>query len=362
MGWTSENLRTGPAGSSSVGHAARMMKACFAMSEAQALAELGRIGVLHLAAATPTGPLLRTVDSVLHEGALCFHGADAGGKLDLLGAEVMVAAEEVVAHLPSWFFDDRRACPATTYYRSVHAWGVVERVDDRGAKAAVLQALMDRLQPEGRHQRITGNAPLYAGVLDGLLVARVRPTRVVGKAKLGQHKGGAVIARALDGLWQRGAPGDLAALRAVRDAHPERPTPPWMLGPAGVVFEVAPDAREVEAAVALLVGGPAGEGAEPASIRSAHLGSPAWIVAKDAEGRVVATARGIGDAATLAIVDDVAVHPELHDRGIARALVALLLRHPRLRGARQVLLRAPEAPGLHAALDLPGLGYWPAER
>lgn len=338
-----------------------MMKACFAMSEAQALAELGRIGVIHLAAATPSGPLLRTFDGVLHEGALCFHGGDSGGKLDLLGAEVMVAAEEVVAHLPSYFFDERRACPATTYYRSVHAWGVVERVDDREAKAAVLQALMDRLQPEGRHQRITGDSPLYAGVLDGLLIARIRPTRVVGKAKLGQHRGGAVIARALDGLWQRGAAGDLTALRAIREAHPERPTPPWMIGPAGVVFEVAPDAREVEGALALLGRERAREGLGPSQARAAHLGSPAWIVGKDAEGRVVATARAVGDAATLAIVDDVAVHAELHGRDIGRALVALLLRHPRVRGARQVLLQRSDDAGAPAELDVADLRYWPAD-
>lgn len=308
-----------------------MLKPCFAMTEAQALAELGRIGVVRLAAATPEGPLLRTFDGVVLEGAICFHGGDHGDKLELLGREVMVAAEEVVAHLPSWFFDERRACPATTYYRSVHAWGTLERIDDRRDKAAVLQALMARLQPEGRHQPLTGDDPLYAGVLDNLLVARIRPTRIVGKAKLGQHKGAATIARALDGLWQRGAPGDLAALRAIRAAHPERPTPAWMLGPCGVTFEVSPDAREVEAVVEMLA-----EGVEPSRIRAAHLASAAWIVAKDAEGTVVATARAIGDGVEIAIVLDVAVRSELRGRGLGRGLVALLLQHPRLRGARRV--------------------------
>lgn len=308
-----------------------MLKPCFAMTEAEALAELGRIGVIRLAAATPEGPLLRTFDGVVLEGAICFHGGDHGDKLELLGREVMVAAEDVVAHLPSWFFDERRACPATTYYRSVHAWGVLERIDDRREKAAVLQALMERLQPEGRHQPLTAEDPLYAGVLDNLLVARIRPTRIVGKAKLGQHKGAATIARALDGLWQRGAPGDLAALRAVRDAHPERPTPAWMLGPRGVTFEVSPDAREVEAVVELLAGS-----VEPTRSRAAHRASCAWIVAKDAEGAVVATARAIGDGVELAIVLDVAVRSELRGCGLGRALVALLLQHPRLRGARRV--------------------------
>lgn len=331
-------------------HAGGVIKPCFAMSEAEALAVLGRIGVLRLAAATPDGPLLRTVDGVVHEGALCFHGADRGGKLELLGREVMIGADEVVAHLPSWFFDERRACPATTYYRSVHAWGVVERVTDLPAKAAILQALMDRHQPEGRHQRITADDPLYTGVIDGLLVVRIRPTRIVGKAKLGQHKGATVIAKALDGLWQRGAPGDLAALRAVRDAHPARPTPPWMTGPAQTTFEVAPDEREVDAAVELLAGQYWNEGIEPPRIRAAHLASPAWIVAKDPTGTVVATARAVGDDAKVAVIYDVAVHPELRGRGLGRALMTLLLQHPRVRSARRVLLRTRDAQGFYAPL------------
>lgn len=327
-----------------------MIKPCFAMSEAEALGELGRIGVLRIVAATPEGPLLRTVDGVVHEAALCFHGADRGGKLELLGREVMVAADEVVAHLPSWFFDERRACPATTYYRSVHAWGTVERVDELPAKAAVLAALMDRHQPEGKHQPITADDPLYAGVLDGLLVARIRPTRIVGKLKLGQHKGARVITRALEGLWQRGAEGDLRALRTVRDAHPARPTPRFLCGPGHTTFEVAPDARELDAVVELLAAQYWNEGVEPSRIRAAHLASPAWVVAKDDAGVVVATARAVSDDAKAAIVYDVAVAPRRQGQGLGRALMSLLLEHPRIRGTRRVLLRTRDAQGFYAKL------------
>ncbi|MCX4243779.1 GNAT family N-acetyltransferase [Paraliomyxa miuraensis] len=327
-----------------------MLKPCFAMSESEALAVLSRTGVFRIAGMTEDGPLLRTVDGVVHDGMLCFHGADRGTKLELVGREVMVAGEEVVAHLPSWFFDERRACPATTYYRSVYAWGTIERVADRVTKAAVLQALMEHHQPEGRHQPITADDPLYANAIDGLFVGCIRPRRIEGKAKLGQHKGAATIARALDGLWQRGAPGDLAAIRAVREAHPGRPTPTWMLGPVGVTFEVAPDGREVEAAVALLEGQYWNEGVEPRRIRSAHLASPAWIVARDPAGTVVATARAVGDDAKIAIVYDVVVDPALRGRGLGRAMVGLLLQHPRVRGARRVLLRTRDAQGFYTRL------------
>lgn len=322
----------------------------FAMSEGEALDLFRQVGTLHIAAQTPAGPLLRTVDGLVLDGALCFHGADRGDKLGLLEREVVVSTEQVVAHLPSWFFDERRACPATTYYRSAQVRGRAERVLRPEDKAAVLQGLMERLQPEGGFQRIVADDPLYAAVLESLLVVRVRPTSIVGKAKLGQHKGGRVIARALEGLWRRGAPGDVAALRAVRDAHPERPTLEWMRGPAGTRLEVAPDAREVGAAVALVKDLYWNEGVEPWRIRRAHLASAAWMVACDEAGRVVATARAVSDDAKTAMVFDVAVCASMRGRGVGKALVGRLLDHPRVRGARRVLLQTRDAQDFYARL------------
>ncbi len=323
---------------------------CFAMSPAEALALAGRVGLLHIAASTPEGPLLRTVDGVVHDGALCFHGGDHGQKLGLVGAEVMIAVEQVVAHLPSWFFDERRACPATTYYRSVHAWGRVERVEPRRDKAAILQALMERYQPEGRHVPVDADDPLYTAVVDNLLVARVRPTRIVGKAKLGQHKGKKTIGRALAGLWQRGQAGDLTALRTIREAHPARPVPEWMQGPAGVRFEVAPDEREVGQAVALVRDAYWNEGVSEASIRTAHLASDAWIVGHDSTGAVVATARATSDDTKAAMIFDVAIAASLRGQGVGQALMSLLMQHPRLRCVSRVGLQTRDAQGFYAKL------------
>jgi len=326
------------------------MQDCFAMTDAEALAVFTRSGVLRIVASTPQGPLLRTVDGVVLDGELYFHGADRGEKLDLVGREVMVSSDETVAHLPSWFFDERRACPATTYYRSVFAWGRLERVEDSETKAAVLRAMMDRLQPEGGYQSIEADDPLYASVIEGLLVARIRPTRISGKAKLGQHKGERTIVRALEGLWRRGAPGDLEALRAIREAHPARPMPAFMRGPGGRVFEVAPDERELGAAVALVADAYWNEGITPAAIGAAHRASPAWVVARDADARVVATARAVGDDVKNVTIYDVAVDPEHRGCGLGQVLVALLLDHPRVARARRVLLQTRDAHGFYAKL------------
>ena len=71
-------------------------------------------------------------------------------------------------------------------------------------KARVLQALMEKYQPEGRHAPITANNPLYKKVVAGLLVAEIRLDRVASKVKLGQNRTPADRVRVLEHLWRRG--------------------------------------------------------------------------------------------------------------------------------------------------------------
>ncbi|MEM7159336.1 MAG: GNAT family N-acetyltransferase [Myxococcota bacterium] len=320
----------------------------FAMTDQEVFELFRRTGVLRMATVTPRGPLMRTMDCAVVDGTLCFHGGDRGEKLDLLEQEVVASTDETVAHLPSWFFDERRACPATTYYRSAVLRGRVERVEVPAEKAAILRALMERHQPEGRYQDLVAHDPLYTAVIDKLLVARFRPTSISGKAKLGQHKGPRTIAKAVAGLWQRGEPGDLAAIRAILEAHPRALPPQWMLGPEGSVFEVSPGERELEAAVELVRDEYWNVGVEPWRIRDAHRSSAAWVVARDAAGRVVATARAMSDDAKAAWIYDVAVSRTVRARGVGQALMALLLDHPRVRRARRVVLRTRDAHGFYA--------------
>ena len=76
--------------------------------------------------------------------------------------------------------DSRRACPATTYYTSVQLEGVLEPVADPHARAAALQALMEKMQPEGRHVPITAGDPLYKGPVAKLAICRLVPERMIG--------------------------------------------------------------------------------------------------------------------------------------------------------------------------------------
>ena len=67
---------------------------------------------------------------------------------------MVASADEVVAQVPSYWIHPELACPASTYYLSALAEGTVQRVHDLARKARILNALMERFQPEG------GYAPL----------------------------------------------------------------------------------------------------------------------------------------------------------------------------------------------------------
>lgn len=188
----------------------------FRMSHEDALALLARAPLVHLATTTPAGaPVLRALDFALVDGAVTFHGARTGEKVACLGRPAVIAAEELVARLPSHFVDPERACPASTLYRSVQVHGSLEEVTDAGEVARALTALMARWQPEGGFRPIDPQDPLYASALRGVMVMRVRPERVDGKAKLGQNRTPEQRRAIVEGLRRRAAPGDAEAIAAI---------------------------------------------------------------------------------------------------------------------------------------------------
>jgi nitroimidazol reductase NimA-like FMN-containing flavoprotein (pyridoxamine 5'-phosphate oxidase superfamily) len=231
-----------------------MRKEIFRMERAEAVALLERSGVVHLASTTADGaPVLRTVHGVVVRGALAFHGAPAGEKMEVIGREAVVSAEEVVAAIPSYFIDPERACPATTLYRSAQVHGRVERVDDAEEKAEVLSALMHRFQPEGGHVPITAGDPLYKKAVAGILVLKVSLEQLDGKAKLAQNRTPVERQRLMEKLWARGLPGDPAAIELMRAANPGTPMPAFLTGPAGVSLVAALEPADATAAAELLV-------------------------------------------------------------------------------------------------------------
>lgn len=328
-----------------------MRRELYRMSREEAVALFARAPYVHLASTTALGePVLRVVHGVVLGDLLAFHAAPAGEKMDCLGRAAVLSAEEVVAEIPSYFLDPQRACPATTYYRSAQVHGPVEEVTDLPTKAAVLAALMEKFQPEGGHVPITAEHPLYRKAIEGLLVAGVRLERVDGKGKLGQNRKPEELAVIAEKLWQRGRPGDPAAIEALLGANPEAPVPAFLRGPRGERLCAAPSSADAEAAAELLFGAYWLPGVAKADIAAAQRGSAAWVVAKDDAGHVVATARALADGRQRGWIFDVLVAPERRGAGLGGALVALLLAHPALRDVALVALRTRDAQRVYERL------------
>lgn len=326
------------------------MPAFYRRPDDEGLALFARAPSITIAGVDADGlPVPRVLNGVVVDGKICFHGGDHGEKLELLDRPAVAMAYEVIASIPSYFVDPTLACPASTYYRSAVAHGVVRRVERPDEKEAVLEALMQRFQPEGGYAPIRAEDPRYAAMVRKILVAEIVPERITTKHKLGQKRSGREILGVLEGLFARGAAGDLRAIRIVRGAHPERPTPPFLVGPPGVELCFAPDERDAEVVAELLAPTYWGAWFTADVHRRAQLGSDAWVVARDAaSGAVVGSARAVGDGTRFAYVLDVVVDPAVRGRGIGRALVRALLDHPRLRGIHLVRLRTRDAARFYA--------------
>ncbi len=341
-----------------------MRREIFRSPTERALAVLRRAPTVHLATTTPEGaPVLRALDAAVLDDGVYFHGAFAGEKARCVGRPAVVSAEELVAHVPSWMVDPRWACPASTLYRSVQVHGVLSEVSDPAIKARVLSTLMERWQPEGRYEPIDPEHPHYRGQLQGTLVLRVGLDRVDGKEKLLQNRTPEEVARVIQGLWQRGQPGDAAAIEAIREANPAAPDPAFLAGPAGLRLAVALREGDAEQAERLLAGEYWWDEPDlpPGLIRSAQRAADAWVGAHDAAGRLVGMARAVSDRRN-AWIYDVVVEPGLRRSGLGGRVVRLLLDHPAVRVAPFVRLSTRDAQGFYERLGFEVAGpsrRWP---
>lgn len=318
------------------------------MPDDEARALLARLPHIELAScSTGSDPILRTLDFAVLDDAVVFHGAPAGEKLEFDGRRAVVAASETVAKIPSYFLDPLRACPATTLYRSVQVHGTVETVHDNAIKARALEALMQKYQPEGGYRPMDHRDPLYAKAIAGLLVMRVPIERIDGKAKLAQNRSPADVQTLCERLWQRGGPGDLAAIEAIRAANPSVPDADFLRAPDGVRLVCACDAREESAMLGLLRDQYWNVGVGDERLLQAHRRSAVWVGARDERGELVATARALADGGKFANIYDVAVHSAWRGRGVGEAVIRLLMAHPLVRDVRRAWLRTRDAEGFY---------------
>lgn len=305
---------------------------------------LARADVVRLATTTPDGePVLRTLNAVVDQEHLLFHGAKAGEKALAIGRSAVAAADQTIATIPSYFLDPEKACPATTFYESVQVHGTIERIDDPEKKARMLTSLMRKYQPEGGYTPIDAHSPVYEGAVRGVLVFGLSLGEVTGKLKVGQNRKQAELSSIVEGLWQRGSAGDARAIQRIFEGNPGFVRPSRFLAPGGVILEPALDDAALDEAVALVADEYWNRGYQRDRLQRAHLTASAWVGARAVSGELIATARAVSDNAKFAYVADVAVRREFRGSGVGGALVRLLLEHPVLRDAHLVRLGTADA-------------------
>ncbi|MBP3962033.1 pyridoxamine 5'-phosphate oxidase family protein [Paenibacillus lignilyticus] len=187
----------------------------FAMNEEENNEEiesfLNEMSFGFLGTVTASGePSMTPLNFVFVNGSIYFHGSRAGEKMTQLKANervsFMVAKEYAI--IPSYFTDPLMACPATAFFKSVRVDGCAAVVDDPIEKAAALEALMRKLQPEGGYKTIDASDPDYSPRLKGVAVVRIDADRMTGKFKFGQNLKAAEKTTITDQLAKRDLPMD----------------------------------------------------------------------------------------------------------------------------------------------------------
>jgi len=302
---------------------------------AQALLE--RTRAYHLATLDPSGkPVLRTLNGVWVGGWVLFHGAIAGEKASCIGQPAVVSAYEEVAFLPSYFFDPDRATPATTFYESAEAKGLLCDVADPELKVGMLAALMQKYQTEGGYRKLSATSDLYKKDLRSVRVFGVQVETICGKANLGRDKPAQVVTAIVEGLWKRGLPGDPAAVERILDHKEEARPASWrgVLRGKDVRFVVSPSPTLIHSHAELLRGQYWRGQTEPVEIETSIKNSSAWVGAVDPEGELLGAARASSDSAWSAQIMDVVVSEKARSQGLGTRLMELLLDHPAVRGCR----------------------------
>lgn len=145
------------------------------------------------------------------DGDIVFHGALAGEKFALMraGPRAGFTMVKEYSFIPSHWSAPDHACPATHFFKSVEISGRAHMVEDPAHKARALQALMEKMQPEGRYVPLDAALPMYRGALQKVGVFRVETEAWTGKSKFGQNEPARIRRLFIEKLRERGAPVDL---------------------------------------------------------------------------------------------------------------------------------------------------------
>ncbi len=162
-------------------------------------------------------PYAVPVNFVRIEDAIYFHGALHNKKMQILkhNPKVSFSVVENYAIIPSYFSTtEGLACPATQFFKSVSLEGTATELLEREDKARVFEALMCKLQPEGKYKHFSDN--LYDKAIKATAVIKITPDTIKAKFKFGQHLSKERFDMILSHLEKRDNPADKETIQMMK--------------------------------------------------------------------------------------------------------------------------------------------------
>ena len=160
------------------------------------------------------------VNFVMLGGMVCFHGSHGGRKMKMIhnNPKVSLSIVESYSMIQSYFSStEQSACPATHFFKSISIEGEAIIVECRDEKAAIMEALMQKLQPEGKYIPMSDSS--YDKALGATAVVKIIISDIKAKFKLGQHLDQKRFDMIIEHLRSRGEPKDLETIGMMRDFY-----------------------------------------------------------------------------------------------------------------------------------------------
>ena len=163
-------------------------------------------------------PYCIPLNFVWFEDSICFHGSHEGRKVQLIAKNQKASFSAVKPYslIPSYFSGTISACPATHYFASAYIEGEISKIENDTEKCAVLNALMQKLQPEGGYETIEATNPIYTKMISQTAVFRLKAAKTSLKAKLGQNLTPQNMQNIIEQLANRGSQTDTETIEAIK--------------------------------------------------------------------------------------------------------------------------------------------------
>jgi len=162
-------------------------------------------------------PYAFAVNFVKVEDAIYFHGAQKGKKVELLQQNPYASMSVVKPYsiIPSYFSTtDALACPATQFFASLVIDGAIVFVQDYEEKVQALEALMQKLQSEGKYTPLDDK--VYEKIVHATCVYKLISLNISAKLKFGQNLSKERFEMIVEHLQKRATPQDRKTLEMMQ--------------------------------------------------------------------------------------------------------------------------------------------------